>query len=43
MASIYYDISNTLTYNSLYYFIVGERTVGLVKHTQLKSSLSEGF
>ena len=26
--SIYYDISNTLTYNALYYFIIGERGCG---------------
>ena len=26
--SIYYDITNTLTYNSLYFFIIGERGVG---------------
>lgn len=25
---IYYDISNTLTYNALFYFIIGERGVG---------------
>lgn len=28
MNNIYYDISNTLTYNALYYFIIGERGVG---------------
>ena len=28
MSNIYYDITSTLTYNALYYFIVGERGVG---------------
>lgn len=26
--NLYYDITNTLTYNALYYFIIGERGVG---------------
>ena len=28
MSSIYYDITNTLTYDALYYFIIGERPRG---------------
>lgn len=28
MSSIYYDITSTITYDALYYFIIGERPWG---------------
>lgn len=39
--SIYYDISNTITYDALYNFIIGERLVGVVKHILVKNLLLE--